>query len=122
MEFEIGEVETRMRAVASHAKMTNYLVQSQQCDLAAHLTEQMNKYPKGSPERALLKAARFGAAYGKGDQTITVHTDYSSEWKKNMCPKCINSDGDCHCITKEEAPFGTFICENGEMFEPLVEE
>lgn len=22
--------------------------------------------------------------YGKGDQTITVHTDYSSEWKKNI--------------------------------------
>lgn len=122
MEFEIGEVETRMRAGACHAKMTNYLVQAQQCDLAAYLTEQMNKYPKGSPERALLKAARFGVVYGKGDQTITVHTDYSPEWKKNMCPKCINSDRDCHCITKEEAPFGTFICENGEMFEPLVGE
>lgn len=50
MEFNLGEVETRMRAVASHAKMTSYLVQAQQCDLAAYLTEQMNKYPKGSPE------------------------------------------------------------------------
>lgn len=44
-----------------------------------------------------------------------------SEQKKNMCPKCINSDGDCHCIAKEEAPFDTFICENGEMFEPYEE-
>lgn len=79
MEFEIGEVETRMWAGASHAKMTNYLVQAQQCDLAAHLTEQMNKYPKGSPERALFKAIRFGVAYGKGDQTITVHMDRSPE-------------------------------------------
>lgn len=45
----------------------------------------------------------------------------TDEQKKNMCPKCINSDGDCHCITKEEAPFDTFICENGEMFEPYEE-
>ena len=59
--------------------MTNCLVQAQQCDLAAHLTEQMNKHPKGSPERALLKAIRFGVAYGKGDQTITIHTDRSPE-------------------------------------------
>ena len=54
------------------------------------------------------------------DEEIKIKTKSESEWKKNMCPKCINSDGDCHCITKEEAPFGTFICENGEMFEPLV--
>ena len=79
MEFETGEVETRMRAGARHAKMTNCLVQAQQCDLAAHLTEQMNKHPKGSPERALLKAIRFGVTYGKGDQTITIHTDRSPE-------------------------------------------
>ena len=60
-------------------KMLNYLVQSQQCDLAAHLTEQMNKYPKGSPERALLKSIRFGVAYGKSDSTINIHTDHSPE-------------------------------------------
>lgn len=54
------------------------------------------------------------------DEEIKIKT--KSEWKKNMCPKCINSDGDCHCIAKEEAPFDTFICENGEMFEPLVGE
>lgn len=79
MEFEIGKVETRVLAGADHERMTNYLVQAQQCNLAAHLTEQMNKYPKGSPERALLKAIRFGVAYGKGDQTITIHTDRSPE-------------------------------------------
>lgn len=79
MEFKIGEVETRMLAGTGYEGMTNYLVQAQQCDLASHLTEQMNKYPKGSPEWALLKAIRFGEAYGKGDQTITVHTDRSPE-------------------------------------------
>lgn len=56
----------------------NYLIQSQQCDLAA-LTEKMNKYPKGSPERALLKAVRFGLAYGRPDCTINIHIDYSLE-------------------------------------------
>ena len=79
MEFKIGEAETRTWAAASHKVATNYLVQAQQCDLAAHLTEEMNKYPKGSPERTLLKAIRFGVAYGKGDQVINIHTDYSPE-------------------------------------------
>lgn len=51
-----------------------------------------------------------------------IKNENESRMKKDMCPKCINSDGDGHCITKEEAPFGTFICENGEMFEPLIEE
>lgn len=51
-----------------------------------------------------------------------IKNENESRMKKDMCPKCINSDGDGHCITKEEAPFGTFICENGEMFEPLVVE
>lgn len=64
MEFKIGEVETR---IWSHAKAINYLLQSQQCDLDDHLTEEMNKYPKGSPERTLSKSIRFGIAYGKGD-------------------------------------------------------
>lgn len=77
--FNIGEVETRMCAETSCDKATNYLVQAQQCDLVAHLTEEMNKYPKGSPERRLLKAVRFGVAYGKGAQTINIHTDYSPE-------------------------------------------
>lgn len=79
MEFKIGEAETKMFAGASHEKATNYLIQSQQCDLASHLTEEMNKYPKGSPERALLKSIRFGVAYGKPDSTINIHTDYSPE-------------------------------------------
>lgn len=81
MEFKIGEVETRTWASTStsHRKAINYLVQSQQCDLAAHLTEEMNKYPKDSPERALLKSIRFGVAYGKSDSVINIHTDYSPE-------------------------------------------
>ena len=79
MEFKVGEVEAKCFAGLSHTKAANYLVQAQQCDLAAHLTEEMNKYPNGSPERALLKAIRFGVAYGRGDQTINIHTDYSPE-------------------------------------------
>lgn len=79
MEFKLGEVEARMRGGASHEKALNYLIQSQQCDLATHLTEEMNKYPKGSPEWTLLKSIRFGVAYGKSDSTINIHTDCSPE-------------------------------------------
>lgn len=79
MEFRIGEAEIRACAGVSHAKATNYLMQAQQCDLAAHLTEEMNKYPKESPERTLLKSIRFGVAYGKPDSTINIHTEYSPE-------------------------------------------
>lgn len=79
MEFNLREVEAKMRGGVSHEKALNYLIQSQQCDLATHLTEQMNKYPKGSPERALLKSIRFGVAYGKSDSTINIHTDRSPE-------------------------------------------
>lgn len=39
MEFKIGAVETGCFAGLSHKKAMNYLIQSQQCDLAAHLTE-----------------------------------------------------------------------------------
>lgn len=77
--FHIGEVETRLCSGANHEKSINYVVQAQQCDLATYLTEEMNKYPKGSPERELIKSIRFGVAYGKGDQTINIHSDYSSE-------------------------------------------
>lgn len=79
MEFKIGEVETKCFAGLSHEKALNYLIQSQQCDLATHLTEEMNKYPKGSPERTLLKSIRFGVAYGKSDSAVNIHTDHSPE-------------------------------------------
>ena len=39
----------------------------------------VNKYPKGSPERTLLESIRFGVAYGKSDSTINIHTDHSPE-------------------------------------------
>lgn len=83
MEFNIGEAETRTFAGPSHNKATNYLIQSQNCDLASYLTEEMNKYPKNSPERTLLKSIRFGVAFGKGEQTINIHTDYSPEEMTN---------------------------------------
>ena len=79
MEFNLGEVEAKMRGGASYEKALNYSIQSQQCDLATYLTEKMNKYPKGSPERTLLKSIRFGVAYGKSDSTINIHTDRSPE-------------------------------------------
>ena len=79
MEFNLGEEEAKMCGGASYEKALNYLIQSQQCDLAVHLTEEMNKYPKGSPERTLLKSIRFGVAYGKSDSTINIHTDHSPE-------------------------------------------
>ena len=77
--FKMGEVETKTWASASNEKATNYLIQSQRCDLAAHLTEEMNKYPKGSSERTLLKSIRFGVAYDKSDDIINLQTDYSPE-------------------------------------------
>lgn len=79
MEFNLGKVEAKMHGGASYENALNYLIQSQQCDLVTHLTEQMNKYPKGSPERALLESIRFGVAYGKSDSTINIHTDRSPE-------------------------------------------
>lgn len=79
MEFNLGEVEAKMHGGASYENALNCLIQSQQCDLATHLTEQMNKYPKGSPERLLLKSIRFGVAYGKSDSNINIHTDHSPE-------------------------------------------
>lgn len=79
MEFQIGKAETRIWASPSHKKAINYLIQAQQCDLAARLTEEMNKYAKDSPERTMLKSIRFGVAYGKLNSTIKIHTDYSPE-------------------------------------------
>lgn len=77
-EFKLGNVETKIFSSPSK-KMLNYVVQAQNCDIAAQLTEEMNKYPKGSPERQLLKAIRFGIAYGRGDQIININTDYSPQ-------------------------------------------
>ena len=79
MGFKMGKVDTKVWAAPSHKKAVNCLIQSQQSDLATRLTEEMNKYPKGSPERALLKSIRFGVAYGGSAQTINIHTDYSPE-------------------------------------------
>lgn len=39
------------------------------------------------------------------------------ELKSTYCYRCIHSDQYCHCITKEQAPFNSFVCDNGEMFE-----
>ena len=37
----------------------------------------------------------------------------------NKCLDCVNCDIDGSCIAKQEAPFGSFICEHNEQFEPL---
>lgn len=44
------------------------------------------------------------------------------ELKQKYCCRCINSDCDCNCIAKQETPFDSFICDNGEMFEEYHEE
>lgn len=43
----------------------------------------------------------------------------SEELKEKYCSKCANSDEKLNCISKQEAPFDSFICDNGEMFEEL---
>lgn len=45
-----------------------------------------------------------------------------AELKENYCSKCIHSDGKGNCATKYEMPFGSFVCENGEMFEEYEED
>lgn len=41
--------------------------------------------------------------------------------KERYCKRCVNSDDNLKCIAKEESPFDTFICDHGEMFEPIEE-
>lgn len=35
----------------------------------------------------------------------------------DMCRRCIHGDGEGSCITKQEMPFNSFICNNNESFE-----
>ena len=39
--------------------------------------------------------------------------------EKQKCLDCVNCDIDGSCIAKLEAPFGSFVCEHNEQFEPL---
>lgn len=39
------------------------------------------------------------------------------EYKEKYCKKCINGDDKGNCIAKEESPFDSFLCDNGEQFE-----
>ena len=41
------------------------------------------------------------------------------EEEKQKCLDCVNCDIDGSCIAKREAPFGDFVCEHNEQFEPL---
>lgn len=43
------------------------------------------------------------------------------ELKTKYCCRCVNSDCNFDCIAKQEAPFDSFICDNGEMFEEMEE-
>lgn len=70
----------------------NYIVQSQNCDMAAALTEEMNKYPNGSVERNFLKMVRFGYAYGRVEGTINVHLgETSKEGAEKIAGKMMRS-------------------------------
>ena len=44
------------------------------------------------------------------------------ELKQKYCCRCVNSDEKFNCIAKQEAPFDSFICDNGEMFEDYEKE
>ena len=39
--------------------------------------------------------------------------------EKQKCWNCVNCDINGKCIAKLEAPFGSFVCEHNEQFEPL---
>lgn len=41
--------------------------------------------------------------------------------EREKCLNCANCDIDGKCIAKQEAPFGSFVCEHNEMFEPYFE-
>lgn len=43
------------------------------------------------------------------------------ELDKEKCKDCIHGDGEGGCITKFEAPFGTFKCDHNEEFEEYEE-
>lgn len=43
------------------------------------------------------------------------------ELREKYCCNCVNSDCNLNCIAKQEAPFDSFICNNGEMFEKVEE-
>lgn len=38
-----------------------------------------------------------------------------------LCKKCIHGDGCGKCVTKQEAPFKSFVCLKNEQFEPIKE-
>ena len=41
--------------------------------------------------------------------------------EQEKCLNCVNCDIDGTCIAKHEAPFGSFVCEHNEMYEPYFE-
>lgn len=43
------------------------------------------------------------------------------ELKEKYCSRCASSDCDLNCISKQEASYGSFVCNNGEMFEEYEE-
>lgn len=40
---------------------------------------------------------------------------------KEKCKDCVHGDGEGGCATKLEAQFGTFACNDNEMFEEFEE-
>lgn len=43
--------------------------------------------------------------------------DISRPLNLELCKKCIHGDENGNCVTKEESPFGSFICRQNEQFE-----
>ena len=52
---------------------------------------------------------------------INCTSKFENKLDLNKCKKCIHGDENGDCVTKEEAPFGSFICRQNEQFE-LYEE
>ena len=52
---------------------------------------------------------------------INCTLKFENKLDLNKCKKCIHGNENGDCVTKEEAPFGSFICRYNEQFE-LYEE
>ena len=53
------------------------------------------------------RMARMGAMFVKEKENLNIE----------KCKKCIHGDTEGGCVTKQEAPFGSFKCCQNEMFE-----
>lgn len=53
------------------------------------------------------------------EEKVNKEIEKMKDEEKQKCLNCVNCDIDGSCIAKQEAPFGDFVCEHNEQFEPL---